>query len=139
MSDLAGLFQRVQHSPAADRAIDCAVAIEVGGFFTVEASKHAHEPLDYCYIDADGVTHQPGHGGGQLVPEYTLSADAALRLAGRLLPEHDYLIGHTNGGLTIHCQFGPNSDDMAFGETVPLAICAGLLKALLVERVKGDA
>jgi hypothetical protein len=59
---------------------------------------------------------------------YTASIDAALALVDRMLPGHDYILGHTNEGLTIHAQLGPN--EMCFGETLPLAILTALFTAL---------
>lgn len=61
------------------------------------------------------------------VPKLTASVDAAIALAERVLPDHDFIIGKTNGGLTIHAQVGPNG--MEFGATPAIALCIALLRA----------
>lgn len=126
------LIDRLQLAVADSRELDCAIALEFGGFFEVPP-RFEGDGVGYGYSAEDGTPIHPGYGGDQLVPHYTKSVDAILRLAFRLLPEHDYLIGSTNGGLTIHCQFGPDPGLTGFGETLPLAICVGLAKALDAE------
>lgn len=64
---------------------------------------------------------------GTFPPQFTASVDAAIALAERVLPDHDFIIGKTNGGLTIHAQVGPN--EMEFGETPAIALCIALLRA----------
>jgi hypothetical protein len=75
-----------------------------------------------------------GSHGTAVAPNYTSSVDDALRFAAGMLPEYDYLLGHTNSGLTVHAQFGPRVDDTAYGETLPLAIIAGVLKTIESDR-----
>jgi|ERR1700761_4058 len=61
------------------------------------------------------------------LPRYTASLDAALTL----VPEgYDYIIEHTNGGLTICARVGHNDPDKnSWGETPALALCAAALRA----------
>lgn len=80
------LLDRINAATGPDRDLDCAIALAMGWFFTVEAGQYAHSPLDYCYLDSEGGVVHPGHGGAQLVPRYTESLDAAVRLIGKALP-----------------------------------------------------
>ena len=59
--------------------------------------------------------------------DYTASLDAAMTL----VPEgFDWIIGRTNGGLTIHAEVGGRGDEFQrFGETPALALCAAALRA----------
>lgn len=62
---------------------------------------------------------------------YTASTDSALGLVTRLLPGFDYILEHTNGGLTISCLLGTlDPDKRQFGATLPLAILLALVSAL---------
>lgn len=61
--------------------------------------------------------------------------DAALELTLRLYPKFDYVLEHTNGGLTIRCQLGPEVD--AFGETDALAILGALLAVVIDDARSG--
>lgn len=55
---------------------------------------------------------------------YTTSMDAAFLL----IPDgYDYLIGCTNGGLTIHAQVGSVKEDERFGHTIELAVCTAAI------------
>jgi hypothetical protein len=60
----------------------------------------------------------------------TETVDAALAIQARVLPDHDWVLGHTNGGLTIHCQMG-TTKEMSFGETPALAVMVSIFDALL--------
>lgn len=61
-------------------------------------------------------------------PAYTASLDAAVALCERVLPGYDWIVGHTNGGLTIYAQVGQN--EMVFGETPAIALLIAILTAL---------
>lgn len=61
------------------------------------------------------------------VPAYTASLDATVALCERVLPGYDWIVGHTNGGLTIHAQVGQN--EMVFGETPAIALLIAILTA----------
>lgn len=75
---LQALADSVENSKP-DREMDCAIAVAALGFFEV-APKWEGGPIGYGYIDADGCRVEPGHGGDQLVPRFTTSLDAALKL-----------------------------------------------------------
>lgn len=60
----------------------------------------------------------------------TASIDAVLALAERVLPGYDWILEHTNGGLTISCRFGTaNPDARVFGPTPALALLLAVLRA----------
>ena len=66
---------------------------------------------------------------GKVLPQldYTRSIDAAMTL----VPEDfDWRLGRTNSGLTIHAEVGGQAEeDMRFGATPALALCAAALRA----------
>ena len=103
MTDISELIERVKAATGPDRELDEAIRF---------------------YFDPKGSRYYSENSA------YTASIDAALALVERVLPEHDWILGHTNGGLTIHCQLGPDADKMAFGDTPALAILLALLTAL---------
>ena len=115
---LQGLIERVRAATGPDRELEIAIGTTIGGW-----TYQPHVP--HCFKWNDGQRDRPNGP-----PSYTASIDAALSLVERVLPEHDWILGHTNGGLTIHCQLGPDADKMAFGETPALAILLALLSAL---------
>lgn len=61
------------------------------------------------------------------IEPFTASVDAAIALAERVLPDHDFIIGKTNCGLTIHAQVGTN--EMEFGANPAIALCIAILRA----------
>ncbi|MHB1208054.1 MAG: hypothetical protein ACYCZX_20995, partial [Rhodospirillaceae bacterium] len=64
------------------------------------------------------------------VPEYTRNLDAALSV----VPEgYDWIVAHTNGGLTIHACVGGTKE--IFGTTPALALCAAALLARITSVV----
>lgn len=129
MSDLTQLLCDLKAEPREpSRRLDCAIAVAIDGFF-MQGERYG-EP-NYCYVDDAGSTVCSGQHGDMLVPRYTQSVDAALRLLTKVLPDFDWIIGHTNGGLTIHAQVGPN--EMVFGETPALALCIAIVEAKIAE------
>lgn len=120
--ELTALQQRVRAATGPDRSIDAAL-LAVANPET--AAKH---PWVTWIADQEA-----GRDDFTAIQRYTASIDAAFALTERVLPEHDWIIGHTNGGLTIHCQLGPDADRMAFGDTPPLAILAALLSTLIAQ------
>jgi hypothetical protein len=117
---LGDLLERVEKATGPDRELDFALAL-------------AFTPGGYRWPDERGgaIMWPDGRGSfGVAEPDcLTASLDAAMALVERVLPGWDWIIGHTNGGLTVHAQLGPN--EMAFGDTAPLALLAALLKALI--------
>lgn len=116
MTDLNELLERVRSATGPDRELDADLIKALGCHSWAGRMRYHDEQM---WVD---------FGGSNI----TASIDAALGLVERVLPGHDYIIGHTNGGLTIHCRLGPN--EMEFGATAPLAILAALLQALTKER-----
>lgn len=137
--EIRGLLERVEKATGPDREIDVRVHAELVEHRDVierdtwVIGRNRNAPHDECVLGRiDPGKHSRNFSPAYSKPEqpdYTASIDTALALVERMLPEHDWIIGHTNGGLTIHCQLGRN--DNAFGDTAPLAILAALLKALL--------
>lgn len=69
---------------------------------------------------------------------YTSSIDAAVELLERVLPDGeggsaDWIIGKTNGGMTIHARVGNNPKEH-FGETPALALCLAVVRFLLEQK-----
>lgn len=122
-----GLLHSIETAFKGSRDLDIAIAVTIDGFFEI-APRFEGDEVGYGYVK-DGQTITPGHGGDQLVPNYTTSLDAALRLLGRVLPGYDYMLEHTNGGLTISCLLGTNDPDQrVFANTLPLALVAAVLR-----------
>jgi hypothetical protein len=82
---------------------------------------------------AAAVGRSPPHGSietyieGQHGRWFTASLDAAMTL----VPEgFDWIIGHTNSGLTIHAEVGGRGGEyQRFAATPALALCAAALRA----------
>lgn len=115
---LERLIERVRAATGPDQVLDLDISLHfrglrnVGGYWAEEIETGKRVKINYA--------SEP----------VTASIDAALALVERELPEHDWILGHTNGGMTIHCQLGPDAGKMRFGETPALAILAALLSSL---------
>lgn len=123
---LEALLERVEKATGPDRELD---AMAFQGF-------DPHFPEGAMQMHAgfiDPANFATGPYTSVKAPAYTASIDAALALVERVLPEHDWILQHTNGGLTIACQLGPNKDRLGWGETPALAILAALLTALIAQ------
>ena len=86
------------------------------GYDGYELDQEIHEALN------PGITDRP----------YTTSLDCAKALHDAVLPEWDFKIEHSNGGLTIGVQVGP--EIIGWTETsngIAAAWCAAILKAKL--------
>lgn len=112
--ELEALLAEIRKSPGCSPSLDTEIECVLMGAKSVEGGFRVYK--NHLYYEP---------------PEYTSSVDAALALVERVLPEHDWIIGHTNGGLTIHAQIGPG--EMHFGETPALAILTALLSAKIDE------
>lgn len=73
----------------------------------IVTAKEPDRRLDYEVFRAFAQNDAPNEWDPKVGHFYTASLEAAFDLASRVLPEHDWILGHTNGGLTIHCKFGP--------------------------------
>jgi hypothetical protein len=118
------LITRLEEAAEGSRELDAAIWYAV------------HEPdVDYPGIRTEQTEQGPrevltcelGSKWADDVGHVTTSLDAALALAERVLPGWDFIVGRTNGGLTIHAQVGPG--EMQFGNTPALALCAAILRA----------
>lgn len=128
---LSELIERVEGLDGPSREVDCEIAVAVDGF----VAKRCEWKDDPDYIDMrEGAAIYPGHGGGQLVPAYTDSLDAAIALTERGLP---------GWGLSIerHPVYGdwwdaaifdqmPKTVSNARKQTSALALCLSVLRAL---------
>ena len=114
--DIASLIERVKAATEGDNDLDRDVAIVLG--WTPPA-------MGLPYWHDDEGNHWTA------LPDWSTSLDDALALVERLKPGFDYILEHTNGGLTISCMLGTADPDKRwFGETPPLALLAALLTSL---------
>lgn len=123
----ADLLSRLQGLTAPDREADAliCVALQYGGPNSEGAANVRRDP-DW---DEDDVIFEVGSEACcNRIPELTASLDATVALCERVLPGYDWIVGHTNGGLTIHAQVGQN--EMVFGETPAIALLIAILTAL---------
>ena len=109
------LITRLEEAAEGSRELDLRVFEH---FDRVNGERWTEADLDYALTDPDRTINPP---------HLTTSIDAALALAERVLPGWDFIVGRTNGGLTIHAQVGPG--EMQFGNTPALALCIAILKA----------
>ena len=89
----------------------------------LEEAEAGSRELDLAIWSSQGFIGTLGEKMGCV----TTSLDAALALAERVLPGWDFIIGRTNGGLTVHAQVGP--EEMQFGNTPALALCIATIRA----------
>ncbi|MFZ5669086.1 MAG: hypothetical protein ACOY4K_06305 [Pseudomonadota bacterium] len=83
MGDHSQLLADLKAATEPSRELDCRLAIAVGGFF-IDGERYG-EPA-YCKHDPDGALIRPGQSGDMMVPRYTASIDAAVRLARLVFP-----------------------------------------------------
>ena len=111
----AGLITRLEAATGPNRDLDAWIAICAG-----IAPPVAFRPC----VSLDPGTFGIGAYEIWVAPTYTASLDAALTL----VPEdYDWIIGRTNGGLTIHACCGGTEEH--FGDTPAIALCIAALKA----------
>lgn len=127
---LLELAERVERLTQSERAVDAEIACLIGKpLGDIDHWLHAAdiqwEPTVngwYLPILPDG-----SRGSAYASMEYTASLDSAMTL----VPEgYDWVIGRTNGGLTIHAEVGGRGDEyMVFATTPALALTAASLRA----------
>lgn len=121
----ANLLSRLQGLSAPDREVDALIWLQLTPGATRKQWSYIHTATQReCHVDET----RNADGRLTIVPELTASLDAAVALCERVLPGYDWIVGHTNGGLTIHAQVGQN--EMVFGETPAIALLIALLRAL---------
>jgi hypothetical protein len=115
---LIELADRCEKATGPDRELDAQI------WLASEPRTEGAVPDENCagWVRRDGWAF-----GCAKAPDYTASLDAAMTL----VPEgYDWVIGRTNGGLTIHAEVGGRGDEyMRFGSTPALALCAAALRA----------
>lgn len=123
-NELVMLWVALREAKKGDRSLDERVWKACGGSIITR-------PLNvrqtyHVYIDAMGMHWR----------ERDTHVTTDIQCAIDLLPnDYDWIVSHTNGGLTKHAKVGPNPE--VFGDTVPLAICIANLEARhpwLIER-----
>lgn len=79
----------------------------------------------------DGYWSLEGEGGFVALPSPTASLDAAMTL---VLEGYDWIIGHTNSGLTIYAEVGGTGGDFTrFAATPALALTAAALRTIAAQ------
>ncbi len=114
---LRPLIDLLKAATGPDRALDAAIYETFVGLDQYESI--VQRSGRYC------IRYYPGPPMPEYraLPAYTKSFDAALKL----LPNgHDWTMGHTNGGLTMHACVGESQ--FHFGETPVLAFCIAALE-----------
>ena len=132
--ELTALLKRVEKASGPDRELDNLLAFWfTGAPFWIAEWGEEYEKRPWLAKELCGEEKDTPP------PHFTASLDAAIALCERVMTplwgeKPDLLLGRTNGGLTIHCQLGPNTE--AFAETLPLAVCAALLRSLIQQGEK---
>lgn len=122
MTDLVQLLVDLKAAKRGSGALDDSVIItlydgEMMDWWDDQAQQHQIKAFDGSCVNVTPVT---------------TSIEAALALLAKVLPDFDWIVGHTNSGLTIHAQVGPN--EMTFGETPALALCMAIVEAKIKEQ-----
>lgn len=109
--ELLALADRCEAASGADKDIDCWIENHLG---LARFEPDRPSPIGGGWLDKR-IEPKP----------YTASLDAAMTL----VPEgYDWIVGRTNGGLTIHAEVG--NREQYFADTPALALCAASLRAL---------
>ena len=88
-------------------------------------------------IHVERMSRQAGlpEGGRIYGSAYQDDLNAARNVHNALLPGWDYIMGHTNDGLTIHAKTGPYDDE--FADNLGRALLLSSLKAYRNEKTLG--
>lgn len=120
-SVLSHLAKKCEKAIGPDRQLDGEIWAAIQGVELLiwERQLSSGECLSYR-----GALKYPKLSG---VARYTSSFDAARTL---IPDDHDYILEHVNGGLTIGARVGHNNPDRtSWGDTDELALCAAALRA----------
>ena len=90
-----------------------------------------------CRVHIERMSAQAGlpEGGRIYGSAYQDDLNAARMVHKALLPGWDYIMGHTNDGLTIHAKTGPYDD--VFADNLGRALLLSSLKAYRNEKTLG--
>ena len=90
-----------------------------------------------CRVHIERMSAQAGlpEGGRIYGSAYQDDLNAARMVHKALLPGWDYIMGHTNDGLTIHAKTGPYDDE--FADNLGRALLLSSLKAYRNEKTLG--
>jgi len=138
----AGLIERLEAAEVGSRELDCEV-YEMFNAGLKPVPKQAGRYFDPSIISVHGAEKYITRGTS-VAPKYTTSLDAALALAGRVLPGWWWTAGKC--GLTCHASVGPDRAfiaepdlskyDAGFHADIPnpstpaIALCVAALKAV---------
>jgi hypothetical protein len=145
MTDLSDLLERVRNAAGPDRELDVIIAYitydEIPNLScTFREFVHIHD--NFAEVAARAEAH---HCIRTALPRYTASIDAALALVARVLPGwHGALTWLPDYGLnaaSFACEIGPMDwsgnqppdNIIGHGDSMPLAILAALLSALIAK------
>lgn len=121
MNEREQILNAIKKATGPDRELDCLI-FEARHQLLTPARRGTYygEPTGE-YFDLDGNPLP------ERAPHYTGSLDAAASLIPK---DHDWIIEHVNGGLTIGARVGHNDPDRtSWGETAVLALCHAALSA----------
>jgi len=139
MTDLHALLERVKAATGIDGRENYALNIEIGKSLL---GWHLHEHKAFGDYDTDWAEWRDADDKQiRVIPDFSASIDAALALCERVLPGWGYVL-HANPGtvpnaMLLSQMFGGERHD-AFARTVPLAILAALLTALISKAQEHD-
>ena len=112
MTDLTKLSRRVSEAEGPSRELDAEIAAALGW-----GQVHVTSRWPSC-------------------PPYTSCLTTVIALIAKNLPDYDFIVGRTNGGLTIHAQCG--SEEIHFGNTPELALLSAVILAIHKNKVSSD-
>lgn len=128
------LIERVERATGPDRDIDVGISDHIGFYvipFTGADPQAWLTRISGKWVPCDREGRGYLSSSDRYCPRYTESLDAIVGLIEAQRPGWDYTLEHTNEGLTIRAQIGPEKENaIAFGDTDALALCAAFLKAL---------
>jgi hypothetical protein len=130
LSDLTALRDRVSSLTGPDREVDGELALLAG--WTCTKMERDRQP----YWRKPGVIEWFQRAE---LPPYTASLDAAFALKEALLPGFDWILEHTNDGLTISALVGTSDPNArAFADTPVLALIRAILGALIAQEQENN-
>ena len=125
---LLSLARRCERATGPDRELDCAIVVAALRFFPLPA-KYEGGPIGYGFI-RNGMEVHPGHGGDQLVRNFTKSLDAAMSLADRPDEVIRDAVSAMGEKYALHIRFYDPAIDGPYSEALARMVCAAALRAL---------
>lgn len=119
------LAQRCERASGPDRELDALIGIGLG-WFVARPERWEGDGLQYVDVREAGKQAWPGHGGDQLVPNFTGSLDVALALAPNCW---SWRVGNLPSGRGFASLGTQTSLEDVEAATPALALCAASLRA----------